>query len=381
MDATAVVTSVHRKEITRQIDVDCEQEFSQYLFGVDNSSVLECNCRSKVLRPFYDLDAILGLELELHDSEHGTSFLERYMKCRTMAWQIYYPETDLMKIHSNSCRLRWCPMCGKARVNIIAHNCFEFFSNQPFVRFLTLTMKHNDLSLGDQIRLLKKNFVKLSRRVGWKKYVTGIVAFLHVKYNEGTGWHVHLHILLTGSYLPQKWLSGEWEKVTGDSIIVHVQAAHSEKELALTIKDFVRYAGCPANLRETPMEHRQELIHAFEGIRACWTNGKCRAVSLSPPRYKEGDAKGINLGRDSTIRMRAKEGDLDALRILFCSGKGVPWHKISSENPPSFRDDDDFIDDKFLGLSEAEPDEWVRAPPEKNLFDYEGDELDENTLL
>ena len=123
-------------------------------------------------------------------------------------------------------------MCGKARVNIIKRNCFEFFSKQPFVRFLTLTMKHYDLPLRDQIRLLKKNFVKLARRVGWKKYVTGSVNFLHVKYNEKTGWHVHLHILLTGSYLPQKWLSAEWLKVTGDSVIVHVEACYSEKELA-----------------------------------------------------------------------------------------------------------------------------------------------------
>jgi len=384
MDATVVVTSVHNKEITREIDVECERGLSRFIMGVDKLFVLEHSYRGKRFGPFYDLDAILVFELEQHDSEHGTTFLERYTRCRTMAWRIYYPETNLIRVQSNSCRLRWCPVCGEARVNIIKHNCFEFFSEQSYVRFLTLTLKHSGLSLNEQIRRMKKCFVKLSQRVGWKKYVTGTVAFLHVKWNEKTGWHVHLHILLTGLYLPQEWLSAEWLKVTGDSIIVHVQACYSEKKLAATIKDFVRYAGCPANLRETPMEHRQEIIHAFEGIRVCWTTGICRAISLSPPRYKQGDAQGINLGRDSTLRMRAKEGNLDALKILFCSEKGVPWNKIASGNPHSFRDDDDFIDDKFLGLSEAEPDEWVkreRPPPEKNLFEYEGDELDENTLL
>ncbi|GAJ25104.1 unnamed protein product [marine sediment metagenome] len=110
---------------------------------------------------------------------------------------------------------------------------------------------------------MKKCYIKLGRRVGWKKYVTGSVAFLHVKWNENTGWHVHLHILLTGSYLPQKWLSEEWLKVTGDSPVVHVQAAHSDKELGQAIKDFSRYAGCPANLLKIPAEYRHQSVELF----------------------------------------------------------------------------------------------------------------------
>jgi len=380
MDATAVCTLVHKKEITRQIDADFEQGLSQFVSDVDSSSLLDCGHRADKLRRCRKCSEF-EQSLELVFERHSMSLLERWRRCRTMAWHIFYPETGLIKIQSNSCRLRFCPMCGDARVSIIAHSCSEFFQKQSFVRFLTLTLKHSDLSLAEQIRRMKKCYIKLSRRVGWKKYVTGSVAFLHVKWNENTGWHVHLHILLTGSYLPQKWLSEEWFKVTGDSLVVHVQAAHSDKELGQAIKDFTRYAGCPANLLKIPAEYQVETIRAFEGIRVCWATGICRDVSLSPPKYKEGDAQGINLGRDSTIRMRAKEGDFNALRILFCSAKRVPYYKISPENPASFRDDDDFIDDKFLGLSEVEPDEWVereRPPPGGNLFDYEGDVFNKN---
>lgn len=375
MDATAVCTSVHKEEITRQIDADYERSLSLFISDVDGSSLLDCGHRTDKLRKCRKC-SVLEKSLELIFERHSMSMLERWRKCRTMAWHIYYPETGLIKIQSNSCRLRFCPMCGDARVSIIAHSCSEFFQKQSFVRFLTLTLKHSHEPLIDQIRRMKCCFVKLTRRVGWKKYVTGYVAFLHVKWNDYSGWHVHLHILLTGSYVPQKWLSAEWLKVTGDSVIVHIQAAHSDKELGEAIKDFARYAGCPANLLKIPAEYQLEVVHAFEGIRVCWKAGICRGVSLSPPRYKECDAQGINLGRDSTIKMRAKEGDFDALRILFCSYKRVPYYKISPENPTSFRDDDDFIDDKFLGLSEAEPDEWVhreRSPPGENLFDYEGD--------
>lgn len=371
MDSTAVCTLVHRKETTRQIALDSEQDLSRFLTNVDESSFLDNSYRSKKLMENCDLVAILKPVLGENDSNYGTNMLERFQKCRTMAWHVQDPETWLIRVQSNSCRLRWCPMCAKARVSIISHNCFEFLSKQKAVRFLTLTMKHSDLPLSEQIRRMKKCFVKLGRRVGWKKYVTGSIAFLHVKRNDGnTAWHVHLHILLAGSYVPQQWLSAEWLKVTGDSPVVHVQAANSEKELGASIKDFTRYAGCPANLLKIPIEHRLEIVHAFEGVRVCWATGICKDVSLSPPKYKQGNSKMINLGRDSTIRMRAKTGDFDALCILYCSGRECPF-----ENAPSFRDDDDFIDNEFLGLSQ-EPME--RSPPEKTFFDYEGGVLDKN---
>jgi len=73
--------------------------------------------------------------------------------------------------------------------------------------------------------------------------------------------------------------------------------------------------------------------------------------------------------------MRAKEGDFVAMRILFCESRGLPY-----ENAPSFRADDDFIDDEFVGLSEPEPEEWGRSPPGESLFDLEGGEVGENVF-
>jgi len=388
MDAAAVCTSVHNKEITRQIfenisgtERDYERGFSRFLDNVDKSNCLERSYRAGRFGKYARLVPITELVLDGHDEKYGTRFMERFRKCRTMAWHVQDPDTLLIKSQSNSCRLRWCPVCAEARVNIIAHNCFEFLSEQKAVRFLTLTLKHSDLSLGEQIRRMKKCFIRLGRRVGWKKYVTGSIAFLHVKRNcENTEWHVHLHIFLTGSYVPQKWLSDEWLKVTGDSLVVDVRAAHSKKELGLTIKDYARYAGRPANLLDVPVERRLDVVHSFEGIRVCWKTGICGAVSLSPPKYQPGDSKMINLGRDSTIKRRAAAGNLDALRILYCSDKPLTF-----ENAPSFRDDDNFIENGSPGfLSPVEPlppnlfSPNERSPPGVGACYYEGDVLDEN---
>jgi len=334
------------------------------------------------LKEYAELVPVTESALAKHDLTYGSNFLVRFWKCRTMAWRSQDPETLLIRSQSNSCRLRWCPMCADARVSIITHNCFEFLSKQKAVRFLTLTLKHSDVPLSEQIRRMKKSFVKLSRRVGWKKYVTGSIAFLHVKRNcEKTEWHVHLHIFLIGSYVPQRWLSVEWLKVTGDSIIVHVQAAHSEKELGKTIKDYARYAGRPANLLDVPAEHRLDVVQAFEGIRVCWTTGKCKGVSLSPLKYKQGDSKLVNLGRDSTIRRAAAAGNLDALRILYCADRNIPYPGVA----PSFRDDDDCDENGSPGfLSPVEPlplslfSANERAPPGRMPRHYEGDVLDRN---
>lgn len=373
MDVSAA-TSVHNKEITRQIcqddfvsEQDFEQGFSLYLLAVDGTNCLERSYRESRLEEYADLVLVTESGLSEHDSIYGSNFLARFWECRTKAWRVQDPETLLVATQSNSCRLRWCPVCGGARVNIIVRNCFEFLHKQKAVRFLTLTMKHSSLPLGEQVRRVKKCFVRLSRRVGWKKYVTGAVCFLHVKENyEKTEYHVHLHIFLTGSYVPQEWLSAEWLKVTGDSPVVHVQAAHSEKELGLAIKDFARYAGRPANLSDISEEHRLEVVHAFEGIRVCWTTGICKAVSLSPPKYKEGDSKLVNLGRDSTIRRMAACGNLDALRILYCAKEKIPYPGIA----PSFRDVDEFIDDSVVGLSRDRSKECERSPPVDCFLDF-----------
>ncbi|GAI87694.1 unnamed protein product, partial [marine sediment metagenome] len=388
--AAAVATSVHKKEMAQQIfknnsgtEWDYEQAFSQFLMDVDNSDYLNRDYREGQLKECSELVSDTESVLAEHDSTYGTNLLMSFWKCRTKAWLYWNPEDDLIKYVSNSCRGRWCPMCAKARMSVIAHNCFEFLSKQKAVRFLTLTLKHSDIPLSEQIRRMKKCFIRLGRRVFWKKYVTGSICFLHLKENdEKTQYHVHLHIFLTGSYVPQEQLVAEWLKVTGDSIIVHVQAAYSDKELGTTIKDYARYAGCPTNLRMISKEHRLEVVHAFQGIQVCWTTGVCRTVSLSQPKYKEGDSKGVLMGRLYAVKKSGKAGDYNALKALFGAGKNIPF--VGTGGVVSFWGDDGTNDKPAGDLSPVEPmppnlfSKKERAPPGAGAFHYEGDVLDKN---
>lgn len=372
MDAAAVVTSVHTKEITRQFysqqgdmslphfspengDLAEKPDFWVESEGDEEQAELfgERSYRAERLQEFPDLAVLTEQVYREHDENFATCYRDRFWKCRTMAWYVRDVETNMIRIQSNSCRLRWCPMCADARAKIILHSCREFFEKKSSVRFLTLTQKHNDLPLKEQIAQIKKSFVALRRCSGWRKYVTGCVWFLQIKPNcGGKWWHVHLHILLTGSYIPQKWLSEKWLKITGDSKIVDIR---SVENVGKALKDVARYVGRPANLLDVASEYRLELVNSTDRIRVCGTTGLCRALSLRPPKFNGDDSSNENLGRYSTIQKLAANGDESARDIIRANRNGVPL-----KNATSFRDVDDFIDDEFVGLSELER---GRAPP------------------
>lgn len=352
-------SSVHTKETTRQFfENDCRTDLDFAPDADDTQAEFfgECGYRASRFQKFPDLTPITEQVLADHDTDYGSYYLKRFRACRTMAWCVRDVETDMITTRSNSCRLRWCPVCAEARANIIEHSCREFFEKQSSVRFLTLTQKRNDLSLKKQIAQIKKSFAKLRRCSGWRKYVTGCVWFLQIKPScGGKWWHVHLHILLTGSYMPQNWLSGKWLKVTGDSKIVDIRFVC---DLGSALKDVVRYAGRPANLLDVSQKYRLELVHATDKIRVCGTTGICKDVSLRPPKFQKDDSCCENLGSYSTIQRLAVMGDERARDILRAERDGTPL-----KNAHSFRDVDDFIDDRFSGLSPIEPLSQSRSPP------------------
>ena len=311
--------------------------------------------RTRRLRDFPDLVPVTEQVWEDYDSIVGTNYIERFRKCRTSAWFVRNTETGRLKLLSNSCRLRLCPPCAEARSKVIARSCRDFLEEQGRVRFMTLTMKHSDATLEEQIKLIKKCFVRLRQRVGWRKYVTGCVWFLQLKpIDGGESCHVHYHVLLTGSYMPQKWLSETWEKITGGSFVVDIRLVSDRGNdcgLGLVLSDVARYAARPVNLLEVDREHRFEYVRATEKIRLCGTTGICRdGISLRPVKFVKDDSHLEQMGDYETVRHLARGGDKRALVVFSC------WLNDKPVGPGfSCQETDDFIDDKFTGLSPRGP--------------------------
>lgn len=147
-------------------------------------------------------------------------------------------------------------------------------------RFLTLTMKHSNRPLAQQIDRIYACFRRLRRTKPWLRSVTGGAAVLEVKHAWKTDtWHVHLHCLLHGRYLPHRDLKAEWWRITGDSNVVDIRAVPNADSAA---KYITKYISKPitSTIINKP-DALAELIAACRRRRLVLTWGTWRGLKLS----------------------------------------------------------------------------------------------------
>ncbi len=392
MDSTAVVTQVHNKEINRHFSAESESDFEPDVEVPRDEFLAGMSYRDILFREYPDLVPVLEQVLSDNDEEDGTYELEKFRACRTNVWAEQNVKTGEMRWRSNSCRRRWCPVCGKVKKNLIADNCDRYFSRLLrkgyVIRFLTLTQLHSGMSLEEQVALAIKNLHKFRRTKEWKMYVDGTVWFMQNKWSDGSksngipGWHVHFHMLLVGFYWPTDRISEKWRKITGDSYIVKIKKVY-EKELRSVIGDIARYAGLPANLLEVPAEHRGEVVHATKGFKMCGATGVCRKrVALCQPKLKvkPDDSPWKPMGSWKAIQRCGMAGDKLA-EEMFIAG----WCIAVFLNARSYQGYDEMLDVDSPGhLSPVEPlppslfSANERSPPGTGARSYEGDVFDKN---
>lgn len=214
------------------------------------------------------------------------TYSDRLRLCRVSAWFALNQTDNTVHVLTRSCRLRWCPMCSRVKSNYASWSVTEFLKTVPIARFMTLTLKHSDAPLADQIDRLYDFFRALRRKPEFQLYVDGGVWFFQVKRNaSGTAWHPHLHCLITGDFLPKARLSLMWLGVTGDSNIVDVK---SVKDLSIAARYVSRYSARPTALADLSPDHYLTVFNAFHSRRLAGTWGKCNAVKLTPPARAPG---------------------------------------------------------------------------------------------
>jgi hypothetical protein len=216
------------------------------------------------------------------DSVTGTHNFDNFIDCRNRAWFSVSIETRKVRVATNSCRLRWCPLCSQALTRYRTHSISEWLESQGTSRFLTLTLKHSDLELSEQIDLLYYYFGRLRKIKYFNQVVTGGIWFFQIKRSKRTGeWHPHLHCLVTGSYIIHPRLSKIWEQITQGSTVVDIRTIREEK----SVVDYVsRYSSRPALLAEYSGPDRSEIFDAMHGRRLCGKWGTGRSCSLSPSK-------------------------------------------------------------------------------------------------
>lgn len=240
-----------------------------------------------------------------------TSRLDRFAECGAALFVGVASDTGDLVLQCNRCRDRWCVPCGVENARRISDAlCIAMDAKK--CRFVTLTRRHNSTPLRDQLDSLFACFNRLRERSFWEHTVTGGAYFVEAKVSEKTGqWHVHLHLIVTGHFLPQKALSAEWMAVTQDSSIVDVRSIEGSEHVARYV---TKYVTKPADASVFACaEKLDEMIVALRGRRLCGTFGVWSKVKLTDdgelPRHIVQQRSLANLLAD------VRSGDADATSL------------------------------------------------------------------
>lgn len=236
----------------------------------------------------------------------------RFAECHSRAVFARHITSGLVRVLSNSCHLRFCPLCNDSRRRLIQRNIIDWLKNQKYPKFMTLTLKSSDTPLPDQINRLYKAFQALRRRNLLRKKVSSGVWFFQITKNKKTKlWHPHLHCLLTGSYVPRRELQRQWLSITEDSHQVDIRLIKDTESAALEV---ARYASCSVSIRNFDNFELKELDKALRRRRICGSWGKCKKQRLlSSPKYSGDDW--VRLGSWSAVIDNIKN-NTDAAEIF-----------------------------------------------------------------
>ena len=234
-------------------------------------------------------------------------------------------DPDVYTLGGSTCHDRFCLPCGRERSRVIAGNVKLRTEGKP-ARFVTLTLRSTTEPLADLLLKLTHDFTALRRTKLWNKRVTGGVGFLECKWLAAKNrWHVHLHCLLQGRYIPQDELSKTWEKITATSKIVDIRIATDAKHVTFYI---CKYASKPLDHTVLVDPVRlDEAIVALKGKRLCMTFGSWRGYKLTEPPES---GTWIQLGTLDEIIQNAEAGNLiavaalDALKIEYAPSTRAP---------------------------------------------------------
>lgn len=260
---------------------------------------------------------------DLLDDRKDKKRSERLLHCRDSAWFYRHEETGEVRVGSNACSLRWCPVCARTRRNYISHVVGEWIPKQVYPKFLTLTLRHSEAPLDWQIKSLYKYFRELRRRKEFAKCVTGGIWFFQIKKSKTDNlWHPHLHCIITGLYLAKRKLHKMWCQVTHGSFVADIRGIEDPKKAA---NDAARYAACPGSLMGLSLADGCELVGATYGRRICGTWGTGRTVSLRPAKSEDAD-KWRNVGSWYSV-MSELDNEPNARAILYAWKHKEPLDK------------------------------------------------------
>lgn len=292
------------------------------------------------------------------DRDKPWSRSDKLKVCRSGHWFVRHEESAEVRLATNACGLRWCPKCADARARYLAHNVGAWCETFDRPKFLTLTLRHNNSPLSEQVTFLYKAFRKFRLLKHFRENVFGGIWGLHVikSVNDGL-WHIHLHCLIHANYYAHANYKRMWSMVAEGSNIVDIRSIDDAVGAAY---DVAGYAACPYDMSKNDTADNVTVYDALHGKRLCGTWGTAKGVPLRPGKLLDYD-KWHNVGSLSVVQAFYNESP-EAKAIADAWHNNTPLEAGVSVN----------LLDAFLdgGLSASEQEAWdtefyhkARDPP------------------
>ena len=262
------------------------------------------------------------------DNIEGSERLKAFLECRQYAYFVRHEETGEIRVVSNACRLRWCPVCSQAKSACIRQEVYSWLKKVRNPKFFTLTLAHSNRPLIEQVTQLYKHFRLFRQHRVISKHLRGGVWFFQLKRSKKSGdWHPHLHCLLDSDYIDKRTLSQEWLLTTGNSFIVDIRSVKDARKVGEYVS---RYCAKPGRLSDFQRADQIEMFSVFHGKRLCGAFGTGREVRLQPRKYDERFKWQRLQSWSYVIAHRADEKECRTLLRAFLTNQTIPLELVSS---------------------------------------------------
>lgn len=232
------------------------------------------------------------------------------------------------------CGDRFCVPCSTTRGRRVTDN-LRTMCHGHVVRFLTLTLRATNDPMTDVLDRLIRSFKRLRDQKFWQKGVKGGAYCVEIKRGKGSGkWHVHLHALIIGSYLPHHELSQGWSVASGGSFVVGIEEVGRDSK---RVEYVAKYAtkGFDRSVLVVP-DDLDECLCALRGRRVFGTFGCWRSVELE--REPSDRSRWKVVGRFADVWREALRGDLWASGFLKSLGIDPRVRREQRGDDRSFND-------------------------------------------
>lgn len=128
------------------------------------------------------------------------------------------------------CHLRVCPRCARDRGRRLFAE-YGDLCDQPGLKHLVLTVPNVQHLTRGAISDLRSNFRRLRRRKRFRRAWRGGLYSIEMTFSRRTRWHVHIHVLIEGGYVPQAQIREAWEEICGGQRVVWIQASRNSREV------------------------------------------------------------------------------------------------------------------------------------------------------